>query len=299
MEELAARVAVVIRTKDRPAFLSGALEDVLAQTFGAWEIVIANDGGDRAVLDEAIAPFAARLDGRLRVVEVARPGGRCAAANEGIRSSAAPYLVLHDDDDFWAPGFLSATTAWLDANPEAAGVAVPTEIVYQVAQGGRWVESGRAPFWSGLQQITYTDLLSVNRLVPISLLYRRTGHDEVGFYDESLEAVEDWEFYLRLTVDATIGFLPGAPLAFWTQRPAATGAEGNSMFALGTIHERDDRLVRDRALREYVRTHGPGIPLFIAGELERLKADLAREIAANHPIWSRLRRWVRRARARA
>ncbi|MET0735109.1 MAG: glycosyltransferase family A protein [Microbacterium sp.] len=295
--EIPPRVAVVMRTKDRPGFIGRALEDVLAQTFGEWEIVVANDGGDRAAVDAAIAPFEQRMAGRLRVIDVPRPGGRCAAANDGIRASSAPFVVLHDDDDFWAPGFLATTVAWLEANPQASGVAVPTEIVYQVGRDGQWVESGRAPFWAGMQQITYTDLLSINRIVPISLLYRRAVHDEVGFYDESLEAVEDWEFYLRVTVDGTIGFLPGAPLAFWTQRPAATGAEGNSMFALGSIHERDDRLVRDRALRAYVREHGPGLPLFIAGELERAKAELEREIRVHNPVWSRLRGWARSRRS--
>ena len=63
-------------------------------------------------------------------------------------------------------------------------------------------------------------------------------------------------------------YIAGEPLAFWTQRPNERGAAGNSMYALGDIHQRDDQRIRDDALRAYVREAGPGLPLFIAGLVE-------------------------------
>jgi hypothetical protein len=145
--------------------------------------------------------------------------------------------------------------------------------------------------------------------VPISLLYRRAVHAEVGPYDESLEAVEDWELYLRILARHTLGFIGGEPLAFWTQRPGASGADANSMFELEHLHGRDDLVVRDRELRAWVAANGPGLPLYIADMERRLRADIedafARQRAdiradldAHQPIWSRVRR-LRRLRRRA
>ncbi|KZE34230.1 hypothetical protein AVW09_16995, partial [Microbacterium sp. T32] len=188
-----------------------------------------NDGGDPADVDAVVA--AAPFD--VEVVHIAPgSGGRCVAANTGVRASGTEFVVLHDDDDRWHPEFLSRTVAWLDTHPADAAVSVTTEIVYEEERDGRWVEVGRAPFWAGMQRISLSEMLSVNRAVPISVLYRAAVHEDVGWYDESLDAVEDWDFYLRILARAGFGFIPGEPLAYWTQRPDATGIAANSMFAL-------------------------------------------------------------------
>ncbi len=308
---MAERVGIVVRTRQRPEFLRRALADIAAQTWSRFLVVVVNDGGDPAEVDRVVA------DAGLPNVTVrhlaAGEGGRCVAANLGVRDSAAEYVVLHDDDDRWHPEFLSRTVAWLDAHPSDAAVAVPTEIVYEERREGVWTEVGRAPFWAGMQRISLTEMLSVNRAVPISVLYRRAVHDEIGWYDESLEAVEDWDLYLRILRSAQIGFLPGEPLAFWTQRPDATGLDANSMFALTAEHAADDARVRDRALADWVGREGAGLPLYLASlhaesmahidarllELERtlraqIRDDLRHEIDTHQPVWSRLRRMRRR-----
>ncbi len=296
---MSTRVTVVIRTKDRPDFLARALGDVASQSYRDWEVIVANDGGDRGGVDTVVAKSG--LADQTSVLDVPRPGGRCAAANTGIRAAAGEYVVLHDDDDLWDVDFLARTVALLDVSPDAAGVVTATEIVYEERRDDRWQETSRAPFWAGMTGVSFTSLLEVNRAVPISFLYRRRLHDEVGWYDESLDTVEDWEFYLRVTARHPITFLGGKPLAYWTQRPSVTGADGNSMFEMAGQHERDDLDVRDRALREWVSENGPGLPLYLASIEKRLRseqaaalADLRRSIVediyARHPIWRRLRR---------
>ncbi|WP_394685489.1 glycosyltransferase family 2 protein [uncultured Microbacterium sp.] len=307
---MTARVGIVVRTRRRPDFLRRALSDIGAQTFAGHRVIVVNDGGDPGEI-EAIVAEAAFDVSVLHIVD--GQGGRCVAANRGVREAGTEYVVLHDDDDRWHPEFLSRTVGWLDATTSDAAVAVPTEIVYEEKRGGAWVEVGRAPFWAGMQRISLTEMLSVNRAVPISVLYRRSIHDEIGWYDESLDAVEDWDLYLRILRHGGIGFLPGEALAFWTQRPDATGLDANSMFALTEAHAVDDARVRDRALAEWVRREGDGLPLYLAALQAELKAhvderlaehaarvraeirdDLRDELDAHQPLWSRVRRLRRR-----
>ncbi|MDR6199091.1 glycosyltransferase involved in cell wall biosynthesis [Microbacterium sp. SORGH_AS428] len=291
------RVSVVLRTKDRPWFLARALRDIGAQTFRDFEVVVVDDGTDSAmtarVVDEA--GLAA-----VRVVEPERPG-RCAAANAGVAAAGGDLLVLHDDDDLWEREFLARCVAWLDAHPEDIGVMTRTTIRYEAWQDGAWRQVGTAPFWADMQRISLTEMLQVNRAVPISFLYRRAAHDAVGGYDETLDAVEDWEFTLRLLVHHTIGFIP-EPLAIWAQRPSAGAADANSMFALETEHRRDDAVVRDRALQEWIERNGVGLPLMIAGEFAELRRELfARltvELDRRHPFSALARRVVLAARRR-
>ncbi|MGZ3660875.1 MAG: glycosyltransferase family A protein, partial [Bdellovibrionota bacterium] len=68
--------AILLRTKDRPVFLRRALESILAQTDEDWVIALVNDGGDRAALDDTLAPFAKRLAGRLAVAHFEKSEGR-------------------------------------------------------------------------------------------------------------------------------------------------------------------------------------------------------------------------------
>jgi glycosyltransferase involved in cell wall biosynthesis len=297
------RVSVVVRTKDRPTFLRRALADIANQTYTDWEVVVVNDGGNGEAVRAAVAEYTSMA--RVSVIDSVAPGGRCAAANAGIRAATGEYVVLHDDDDLWHPEFLGRTTAALSASPADAGVMVETEIVYERPEGAGWVETHRVPYWQGLVQISFTALLEVNRAVPISFLYRKALHDELGPYDETLDTVEDWDFYLRVTARYPIVFLSGTPLAFWTQRPSETGPAGNSMFELASQHERDDWLIRDRALRQWVVENGPGLPLYIASVEKRIRADFAvalerhaevvvGELLSRHPIWRRLARLKRR-----
>lgn len=303
-----ARAGIVVRTRHRPAFLRRALRDIADQRLDDWQLVVVNDGGDRAEVDEIVS--AAALGDRVTVVHIAPgEGGRCVAANAGVRALDTPYVVLHDDDDRWHPAFLERTVAHLDAHPAHAAVSAVTEIVYEENRGGTWVEVGRAPFWAGMGRISLGEMMSVNRAVPISVVYRRRLHDEIGWYDETLDAVEDWDLYLRILREHEMGFLPGEPLAFWTQRPDSVGLDANSMFGLAAEHARDDAVVRDRALAEWVRREGPGLPLYMASlqtqlaahvdeAVDRLRAelraDLRREIDAHQPLLSRVRRLRRR-----
>ncbi len=307
LDSMSSRVGIVVRTRQRPEFLRRALTDIAAQTFTDFRVVVVNDGGDPAPLEAVVA------DAPLDAISVrhvpAGEGGRCVAANLGVRDAGSEYVVLHDDDDRWHPEFLARTVAWLDAHPSDAAVAVPTEIVYEEKRGADWTEVGRAPFWAGMQRISLSEMMRINRAVPISVLYRRAIHDEAGWYDETLDAVEDWDFYLRVLRRAGFGFLTGEPLAFWTQRPDATGLDANSMFALTEAHANDDERVRDRALAEWVRREGEGLPLYLASlqdeliahidrrfdELharlrEDVRGDIRREIDAHQPVMSRLRR---------
>jgi glycosyltransferase involved in cell wall biosynthesis len=299
-------VSVVVRTRNRPEFVRRALADISAQTYADFEVVVVDDGDSGAILAEIAED--SRMP-RVRLVRTDAPRGRCRAANVGIRAADGDLVVLHDDDDRWHPEFLARTVARLDADPDAAGVMTATSIVYERRINSTWRETDRVPFWGDMQRISLIELLEINRAVPISFLYRRAVHDEVGWYDETLDAVEDWDLYLRIVPRLPVAFLGGEPLAFWVQRPDATDAEANSTLGLLHEHERDDLVVRDRELAAWVRENGVGLPLYLAHVERRIIRSLseridetirhevrqivAEELDARAPLGRRWRQWRR------
>lgn len=245
----APRVAIVVRTKDRPQLLCRALLNIDEQTFPDYSVVVVNDAGDPAAVDAVVAAAPPQTRDRTTVLHRAESAGMEAAANAGLRASSSEFCCIHDDDDLWEPRFLERTVAFLDARPQTEMVVVRIFIRYEEVIDGEYVETGRQEFWTDLPAITVQHLLITNRMVPIGVIYRRRLHDDVGFYDESLPVVGDWEFNLRVAARHEIGILDEA-LALWCQRPGATGASANSVLAAQQLHEQYDLKVRADAIRE-------------------------------------------------
>jgi glycosyltransferase involved in cell wall biosynthesis len=263
-----------MRTRDRPVFLRRALDDVLAQDYPGWSLVVVNDGGEQSLVDALVDARAAAFAGRAQVIHHQRSLGMEAASNTGVRHADSEFVAIHDDDDTWHPSFLTRTLRHLRDSAEVA-VAAQTEIVWErLEPDGSIVEEGREPFHPGSQDLLLFDLLRFNHAVPISMLYRRSVHDEVGYFDERLRAVGDWEFILRVTRQFTVGFLGGEPLAYWHQRREVGGPLSNSVIVHQREHVRFDRLVRDEALRSYVRDHGIGGLLYLSKFLDERAAEL-------------------------
>ncbi len=264
-------VDIVMRTLDRPLFLQRALDDIVAQTYNDWRLIIVNDGGAPGPVDEAIAAHP-ELAGRTQTLHLPETTGRAAATKAGIDAGSSELIVWHDDDDTWHPAFLERTTAFLQSS-DADAVAVRTEIVWEQVCSDRIVETGREVFHEFMLEPTFFDMLRFNHVVPISLLYRRSVHDRIGPVDMRLKAVSDWEFNLRLWSQGTVGFIDEI-LAYWHQRRDESGAAANSVHRDRDAHVLYDRRVRDEAVREYVQANGAGELLYLAKYVDERTGDL-------------------------
>lgn len=287
VEAPVATVAIVVRTKDRPVFLRRALDDILDQTFEDYVVVVVNDVGEAAPVDAVVDAVAHRAKGRIHVVHRTSSTGMESASNVGIAATSSTYLSIHDDDDTWHPTFLEAAVAYLDRGPEPA-VGVRTEVVFERLDEQLSVDR-RLPLAPNRHEITLYQTLQRNYAPPISLLYRRELHDELGPYDEDLPVLGDWDFNLRILQRHPMGFVDGEPLAFWHQREGVEGSQGNSVIAGRSQHEHYDLVVRDRYLRRSLAGEpNVGLLLHMARLLEddRL-ADDVRERSA-HDVYSQI-----------
>lgn len=279
-------VAVVVRTKDRPVLLARALDDIGAQTLvaarrDAVSVVVVNDGGDAARVAALVAGHP--LADRITVLDNASSRGRWPAANQGVAGVASDYVVLHDDDDTWKPGFLAATTAFLDApeNADYAGVVTFSEVVHEVQRGETYVETAREPFAREITHISFLELCRRNQFPPIAYLYRRSVHDAVGPYDESMAVVADWEFNLRTVRRYDIAVLT-KDLANWHFRDGGEGA-ADANVTRSNAWQYDEHKVRlfNRLLRDDLDAGVLGVGYF-ANLLQLLDRDESERDANVH-----------------
>ena len=276
-------VAVLVRTKDRPRFLRRALANIAEQTFTDYTVCVINDGGDesatRAILQAS--PLAHLLEGdapRLKLLTTSG-GNMEAASNAGLAVTDSKFVAIHDDDDLWAPEFLERTVGALRASEALICSTRVVERYERETPEGEFEVYEERIFHDGLPGFGLQFLYRTNRTVPIGILYRRRLHELVGFYDESLPVVGDWEFNLRAAAVTEV-LLVDEPLAYWSLRPEADGAEANSVQRQAE-HARFDASVRARAIRDDLQSGGrPGPYLYQA----HLMADLERRVIDGHDL---------------
>lgn len=276
-------VAVLVRTKDRPRFLRRALANIAEQTFTDYTVCVINDGGDesatRAILQAS--PLAHLLEGDApRLMLLTTGGGSMeAASNAGLAATDSEFVAIHDDDDLWAPEFLERTIGALRASEALICSTRVVERYERETPEGEFEVYEERIFHDGLPGFGLQFLYRTNRVVPIGILYRRRLHELVGFYDESLPVVGDWEFNLRAAAVTEV-LLVDEPLAYWSLRPEADGADANSVQRQAE-HARFDASVRARAIRDDLRSGGrPGPYLYQA----HLMADLERRVIDGHDL---------------
>lgn len=113
-------VSCVLATRDRPAFVKQALRCFASQDYPNKELIVVDDG--RQSVEEVCGDGSPATDITYIRLRASTPTG--VKLNMGIEAARGDILQKLDDDDFYAPGFLSAAVGRLQrAGHERALVA--------------------------------------------------------------------------------------------------------------------------------------------------------------------------------
>jgi glycosyltransferase involved in cell wall biosynthesis len=276
-------VAIITRTKNRPILLPRAIESVLSQSFKDWIHVIVNDGGDPAELEAVIEPHLPAYKGRLSIVHHAASLGMEAASNAGIHSSQSEFLVIHDDDDSWAPTFLERCHAFMTSNQapllasgEYGGVVTQSRRVLEKIVDQDIVVLRDEPFNEWMKSVSLFRLACSNTFPPISFFFRRSVLDRIGYFREDLPVLGDWDFHLRVCTHYEIGVIPEAIANYHHRITTKTGAYGNTVITADSKHRTYENLYRNEALRRDLEAGrlGMGFMMAMSAHLELLHATV-------------------------
>lgn len=182
------KVSVIIPTYNRASSLVPAVKSALAQNYRDIEVIVVDDASndDTAII---LAEKAAKSP-NLRVIRHETNKGAAAARNTGIKASHGEWIALLDSDDLWVVDKLERQLSYLQEKGCDMGT---THAVFR-RMGSEDLAERLLP-----EQESWTrDLvqgLGVN--AGSTLLVRKNLFDEVGFFDENLKRLEDWEWFIR------------------------------------------------------------------------------------------------------
>ncbi|QDO96331.1 glycosyltransferase [Ferrovibrio terrae] len=183
--------SIVIRTTGaRPRGLQRAVASVLNQSAGDAQAIVVGDGVDPS---PQLTSFA---DRRLRIL-VQPKAGRSATGNAGYAAIETPFLGFLDDDDELLPEHVAQLQAALTAAPETvAAYGFWEEIRVRGADDAARDVSIRQ---RGVVPFSRAALWMRNYLPIQSVLFRRSALGQDRPFDERLDALEDWDLWLRLS----------------------------------------------------------------------------------------------------
>ena len=192
------RVSVIIPTYNRSWCLSEAIDSVLSQTFQDMELIVVDDGST----DETPA-LLSRYDDRLRCLRQTNRGVSV-ARNHGIQAANGALIAFLDSDDLWQPDKLARQVDFFDRQPDA--LICQTEETW-IRRGVRVNPKHRHRKPSGW---IFEPSLALCLVSPSAVMMRRELLEEMGGFDESLPACEDYDLWLRVSLHYPIHLIDEA-----------------------------------------------------------------------------------------
>lgn len=172
-------ISVIIPTRGRHHFLREAIASVLAQSELPHEIIVVDDGTGAREAVASLHPLIRILDNEQR--------GPVPARNLGVAAATGQIICFLDDDDWFTDAsYLTEANRLIEAGA-----------VFCYANGRLVFEDGRPdlPFEFPADASTLT---RDNTILISGVVYRRSLHDGLGFFDEALPYYWDWDWYLRV-----------------------------------------------------------------------------------------------------
>lgn len=181
-------VSIIIPNYNHAQYVGDAIWSVLTQEYHNFEIIVVDDGStDNS--REVIAQFGDKVQYIHQ-----KNAGLSAARNTGIKASKGTLIGVLDADDMYESIFLSTLVAALQENSDADGIYCGYQFVDHKNNLLPQIEARPVD-----HDKLYDALLDGNFFVPESIFLRRYVYDNVGLFDETLRACEDWDVWLRVT----------------------------------------------------------------------------------------------------
>ncbi len=185
------RVSVIIPTYNRHKNLLFAIDSVLQQSFNDFEILVVNDAGED--VQNVITEF---NDNRIKYFVHKSNKGLAAARNTGLKNAKGKYIAYLDDDDVYYPDHLKILLSFLENSNYKIAYTDAYRVIQEFKDGKYVTVNKDIPFSNDFSK---EKLLNLNIAPVLCFMHEKSCLNNVGWFDETLKAHEDWEFWIRFS----------------------------------------------------------------------------------------------------
>jgi glycosyltransferase involved in cell wall biosynthesis len=201
---MAIRVSAIVSAYNAQDFIRGRLDDLMAQTLykqGALEIIVVNS----ASTDTTGAILEREYLDRITLIQTPFRESMYAAWNRAIKLAKGDYIIPANVDDRLRPDACAVMADYLDAHPEVdmvcpdSFVTAAANVVWEETQDLFPLLSMEAPYTAGRLDFANSPYPQVQQCrIGNTPMWRKSLHQEIGYFDTSYLIAGDYEWALRL-----------------------------------------------------------------------------------------------------
>jgi len=190
MQNAQPQISVIVRTVNRPDLLKYALNSLANQTYTDFEVVLVNDGGPDC--NNIVIEYENTLN--IKYVKHKNSKGRTSALNSGIKYSKGNWITILDDDDIYYPWHLETMYLSSENSQDARFLyGNYNRVLIDSDSSSLPIHIINQPHYNYSRET----LLLLNRIPINTWFVNKKILDEIGYFDESFDTLEDYEFLLR------------------------------------------------------------------------------------------------------
>ncbi len=203
-------IALVTPSLNQAAFLPLTIDSVLRQGYPQLDYLVVDGGSTDGTLD-----ILRSYGNRLRWISEP-DAGQSSAINKGWRLTQGEIIGWLNSDDLLVPAALERVSAFFAERPEVDFAYGDCDLIDEPGQ-----VTGAYP----VQPYDYQRLLFENYLPQPATFIRRRLLEEVGWLDERLDFVMDYDYWLRSGVHHAGAYLPSRLAALRLHKSAKSVAQ--------------------------------------------------------------------------
>ncbi len=195
-------VSVIIPTYNSAVYICEAIESIFNQDYKNIEIIVIDDGS----IDDT-KEVLKKYQGRIKYF-YQKNRGVSAARNYGISISTGEYICFLDSDDHYERTKISTQLKYLIEHIDYKMIYSDLSIFKNDVI--LFESYHKKNSMKGVEGFIFNDLILNNLIHTITVMVSRDIFYTVGLFDESLITGEDYDMWLRISLEYKIGYIPAA-----------------------------------------------------------------------------------------
>ena len=185
------KVSIVTPSYNQAQYLEKTILSVINQDYPNIEYIII-DGGSTDGSQEIIKKYESKIT--YWVSE--KDNGQSDAINKGFRKCTGEIVAWINSDDLYVEGALSRVVKYFNEHPDVDMVHGNIDFVDEHGKFMKNVKTG---------DFTLQQLLVTNRVSQPSVFFKRKIFDQIGYLNESLHYIMDYDFWIKVARMSAIG----------------------------------------------------------------------------------------------